>query len=539
MQLCAVFGADMSRFRFRVGGTFLVHRKEHPMKFSGLHKQRLSVEKGGMRQNARRLAADEEKCEREDITLEKREGFFEWFFGISQSGSNMRTEVLAGITTFITVAYILILNPQILADPFVIGGDMDMASKISNGVFIGTCIGAFIGTILCAVYAKVPLAQAPGMGLNAFFAYTVVLGMGYTYHQTLTIVFISGVLFIVITAVGLRQAIIRAIPEPIKMAITPGIGLFITIVGLKNAGLVVSNPSTLVSMVDFAQWRSGVDTQLICGALVALIGLIVIGVLYTKNVKGSILWGIVAATAVGIPLGVTKLSAFDLNLAAKFRDFGEVSLFKMDVAGLFEGKSVTDAIFTIIMLVLSFSLVNMFDSMGTLMGAGRQSGLIDENGEVIHMQEALMADAISTAAGALVGTSTVTTVVESSAGIAAGGRTGMTSLVTAALFLGAIIFAPVVSIVPAAATAPALIFVGVLMLSNIKDVDFADMTNGLPAFCTVVFMPFTYSIANGIAMGLITYCILKILARRPKEVEVLTGLIAVVFVFRYAFMTLR
>ena len=509
------------------------------MKFSGLHKQRLSVEKGGMRQNARRLAADEEKCEREDITLEKREGFFERFFGISQSGSNMRTEVLAGITTFITVAYILILNPQILADPFVIGGDMDMASKISNGVFIGTCIGTFIGTILCAVYAKVPLAQAPGMGLNAFFAYTVVLGMGYTYHQTLTIVFISGVLFIVITAVGLRQAIIRAIPEPIKMAITPGIGLFITIVGLKNAGLVVSNPSTLVSMVDFAQWRSGVDTQLICGALVALIGLIVIGVLYTKNVKGSILWGIVAATAVGIPLGVTKLSAFDLNLAAKFRDFGEVSLFKMDVAGLFEGKSVTDAIFTIIMLVLSFSLVNMFDSMGTLMGAGRQSGLIDENGEVIHMQEALMADAISTAAGALVGTSTVTTVVESSAGIAAGGRTGMTSLVTAALFLGAIIFAPVVSIVPAAATAPALIFVGVLMLSNIKDVDFADMTNGLPAFCTVVFMPFTYSIANGIAMGLITYCILKILARRPKEVEVLTGLIAVVFVFRYAFMTLR
>lgn len=508
------------------------------MKFSGLHKQRLSVEKGGMRQNARRLAADEEKCEREDITLEKREGFFEWFFGISQSGSNMRTEVLAGITTFITVAYILILNPQILADPFVIGGDMDMASKISNGVFIGTCIGAFIGTILCAVYAKVPLAQALGMGLNAFFAYTVVLGMGYTYHQTLTIVFISGVLFIVITAVGLRQAIIRAIPEPIKMAITPGIGLFITIVGLKNAGLVVSNPSTLVSMVDFAQWRNGVDTQLICGALVALIGLIVIGVLHTKNVKGSILWGIVAATVVGIPLGVTKLSAFDLDLAAKFRDFGEVSLFKMDVAGLFEGKSVTDAIFTIIMLVLSFSLVNMFDSMGTLMGAGRQSGLIDENGEVIHMQEALMADAISTAAGALVGTSTVTTVVESSAGIAAGGRTGMTSLVTAALFLGAIIFAPVVSIVPAAATAPALIFVGVLMLSNIKDVDFSDMTNGLPAFCTVVFMPFTYSIANGIAMGLITYCLLKILARRPKEVEVLTGLIAVVFVFRYAFMTL-
>ena len=468
----------------------------------------------------------------------KREGFFERFFKVSQSGSTMRTEVLAGITTFITVAYILILNPQILADPFAIVGNAEMAAKVSNGVFIGTCIGAFIGTMLCAVYAKVPLAQAPGMGLNAFFAYTVVLGMGYTYNQTLTIVFLSGLLFIVITAVGLRQAIIRAIPEPIKLAITPGIGLFITIIGLKNAGLVVSNPSTLVSMVDFAQWRNGENTALICGALVALFGLIVIGVLHAKQVKGAILIGIVAATLAGIPLGVTRLSAFDLNLASKFRDFGEVSLFKLDVAGLFEGKSVTEAVFIIIMLVLSFSLVNMFDSMGTLMGAGRQSGLIDENGDVIHMQEALMADAISTAAGALVGTSTVTTVVESSAGIAAGGRTGMTSFVTAIAFLAAIIFAPVVSIVPAAATAPALIFVGILMLSNIKEVDFSDMTNALPAFCTIVFMPFTYSIANGIAMGLISYCLLKVLSHRRCEVEVLTMVIAAVFAFRYAFMTL-
>lgn len=468
----------------------------------------------------------------------KREGFFERFFKVSQSGSTIRTEVLAGITTFITIAYILILNPQILADPFAIVGNAEMASKVSNGVFIGTCIGAFIGTMLCAVYAKVPLAQAPGMGLNAFFAYTVVLGMGYTYNQTLTIVFLSDLLFIVITAVGLRQAIIRAIPEPIKLAITPGIGLFITIIGLKNAGLVVSNPATLVSMVDFAQWRNGENTELICGALVALFGLLVIGVLHAKQVKGAILIGIVAATLAGIPLGVTRLSAFDLNLVSKFRDFGEVSLFKLDVAGLFEGKSVTEAVFIIIMLVLSFSLVNMFDSMGTLMGAGRQSGLIDENGDVIHMQEALMADAISTAAGALVGTSTVTTVVESSAGIAAGGRTGMTSFVTAIAFLAAIVFAPVVGIVPAAATAPALIFVGILMLSNIKEVDFSDMTNALPAFCTIVFMPFTYSIANGIAMGLISYCLLKVLSRRRCEVEVLTMVIAVVFAFRYAFMTL-
>lgn len=354
--------------------------------------------------------------------IEKREGFFGRFFGISQSGSNMRTEILAGITTFITVAYILILNPQVLSDPFVITGDMAMAAKVSNGVFIGTCIGAFIGTFLCAVYAKVPLAQAPGMG--------------YTYNQTLTIVFLSGVLFIVIAAVGLRQAIIRAIPEAIKIAITPGIGLFITIIGLKNAGIVVSNLATLVSMVDFAQWRNGENTELICGALVALFG------------------------------------------------------------------------------------------------------LIDENGEVIHMQEALMADAISTAAGALMGTSTVTTVVESSAGIAEGGRTGMTSFVTSLAFLAAIILAPVVSIVPAAATAPALIFVGVLMLGNIKDVDFSETTDAVASFCTIVFMPFTYSIANGMAMGLITYCLLKVFTNKAKDVKPLTAIIAVVFVFRYAFMTL-
>lgn len=470
--------------------------------------------------------------------MEKREGFFGRFFGISQSGSNMRTEILAGITTFITVAYVLILNPQILADPFVITGDAQLASKISNGVFIGTCIGAFIGTFLCAVYAKVPLAQAPGMGLNAFFAYTVVLGMGYTYNQTLTIVFLSGVLFIVITAVGLREAIIRAIPEPVKAAITPGIGLFITIVGLKNAGIVVGNSSTLVSMVDFAQWRNGENTELICGALVALFGLIVIAVLNARKVKGAVFLGIVASTLVGIPLGVTKISSFDLNLVNKFRDFGEVSLFKLDAAGLFEGKSTAEAVFTIIMLVLSFSLVNMFDSMGTLMGAGKQSGLLDENGEVIHMKEALMADAISTATGALLGTSTVTTVVESSAGIAEGGRTGMTSFVTALAFLAAIVLAPVVGIVPSAATASALIYVGVLMLGNIKEVDFSETTDAVVSFCTIVFMPFTYSIANGIAMGLITYCLLKVFTNKAKDVKLLTAVIAVVFVFRYAFMTL-
>lgn len=463
----------------------------------------------------------------------------ERIFHLKENGTTIRTEVLAGITTFITIAYILILNPQILSDPYVIMGDAAMAGRIANGVFIGTCIGAFIGTALCALYAKVPFAQAPGMGLNAFFAYTVVLGMGYTYGQALVIVFLSGIFFIIITAVGLREAIIRSIPDAVKSAITPGVGLFITIIGLKNAGIVISNSATLVGMVDFSQWRSeGADLTLISGALTALIGLIIMGVLYAKNVKGSIFIGIAAATLIGIPLGITHVSNFDMNIGVKFRDFADISFLKMDFAGLFSGPNFVESLFTVTMLVISFSLVNMFDSIGTLLGAAKQSGMIDENGEVIRMKQALMSDAISTAAGAMVGTSTITTVVESSSGIAEGGRTGLTSLVTALLFLGSLIFAPIVGIVPSAATAPALIFVGVLMLSNIRDVDFSDMSEALPAFCTIIFMPFTYSIANGVALGLITYCLIKLLLGRKQEIQALTFIISFIFVVRYAFMTL-
>ena len=398
---------------------------------------------------------------------------------------------------------------------------------------------AYLSAHVLELSSERSFAQAPGMGLNAFFAYTVVLGMGYTYGQALVVVFISGVFFIVITAIGLREAIIRSIPDAVKTAITPGIGLFITIIGLKNAGIVISNPATLVSLVDFSQWKiEEADLALMSSALVALAGLVIMGTLHARKIKGSILLGIVAATLIGIPLGVTHISNLDMNIGMKFRDFAEVSFVKMDFAGLFSGANMVETIFTVTMLVISFSLVNMFDSIGTLLGAAKQSGMIDENGEVIRMKQALMSDAISTAAGAMVGTSTVTTVVESSAGIAAGGRTGLTSLVTALMFLGAILFAPIVSIVPAAATAPALIFVGILMLGNIRDVDFSDMSNALPAFCTIVFMPFTYSIANGVAFGLITYCLMKLTTGRRQDVKVLTLAISVVFMVRYAFMTL-
>lgn len=475
----------------------------------------------------------------EEAEMKEKTSWLDRYFGVSKSNSTVRTEILAGITTFITIAYILILNPQILADPYVIMGNGDMAGKIANGVFIGTCLGAFVGTILCALYAKVPFAQAPGMGLNAFFAYTVVLGMGYTYGQALVVVFISGIFFILITAIGLREAIIRSIPDAVKTAITPGIGLFITIIGLKNAGIVISNPATLVSLVDFSKWQlGGQEMAAISSALVALTGLVIMGVLHAKKVKGSILLGIVTATLIGIPLGVTQISNLDMNIGTKIEDFMEVSFMKMDFAGLFAGPNAAQTIFTVTMLVISFSLVNMFDSIGTLLGAAKQSGMIDENGEVIRMKQALMSDAISTAAGAMVGTSTVTTVVESSSGIAAGGRTGLTSLVTAFMFLGAILFAPVVGIVPSAATAPALIFVGILMLGNIKDVDFSEMSNALPAFCTIVFMPFTYSIANGVAFGLITYCLMKLATGKHRDVKALTLAVSVIFIVRYAFMTL-
>ena len=372
------------------------------------------------------------------------------FFKISERGSNVRSEIVGGVTTFFAMAYIIFVNPGMLSQT-----GMDY-----SGVLLATCISAAIGCFLTALLANAPFAQAPGMGLNAFFAYTVVLGMGYTYGQALVIVFLSGIFFIIITAVGLREAIIRSIPEAVKSAITPGVGLFITIIGLKNAGLVVANSATLVSMVDFSQWRSkDADLTVIGGALTALIGLIIMGVLYAKRVKGSIFIGIIAATLIGIPLGVTHVSNFDMNIGMKFRDFAEVSFLKMDFAGLFAGGKFVESLFTVTMLVISFSLVNMFDSIGTLLGAAKQSGMIDENGEVIRMKQALMSDAVSTAAGAMVGTSTVTTVVESSSGIAEGGRTGLTSMVTALLFLGAILFAPIVNVVPSASTAPALIFV--------------------------------------------------------------------------------
>lgn len=465
-------------------------------------------------------------------------GFLDSYFGIKENNTSVRAEILAGITTFVTLAYILIVNPQILSAPYEIMGDAAMAQKIYNGVFIGTCLGSFIGTFLCAMYAKMPFAQATGMGLNAFFAYTVVLTMGYTYNQALVIVFISGLFFIAITAIGLREAIVSAIPDCVKDAITPGIGLFIAMIGLQTAGIIVNNDATLIGMIDFSIWRiPDADTAMLMNAIVALVGLFVMAILSARNIKGSILIGIIVATIIGIPLGVTKSGDFSFNLGQQMSDFFEVSFMSLDFRGLISSENLLSDLFTVIMLVISFSLVNMFDSIGTLLGAAKSSGLTTKDGTPKNMYQLLMSDAISTAAGALVGTSTVTTMVESSAGITAGGRTGLTSLTTAILLILSIVLAPIVTLIPGAATAPALIMVGVAMLGGVKDVDFSDMTNSLPAFLTMAMMPFTYSIANGIAFGLISYCILKIFTGKFKDLSWITIGVAVVFIARYAFMT--
>lgn len=481
------------------------------------------------------------------------EGFLERFFELKKHNTTVKTEVLAGITTFVAMAYILVVNPQILADPFYIMGDAAMGAQVFNGVFFATCIVAFFGTFLMAVYAKIPFAQAPGMGLNAFFAYTVILVMGYSYGEALAIVFISGLLFIAITAIGFREAVVRAIPMTVKTAITAGIGLFLALVGLKNCYLVVANNATFVGMVDFSRWNDpgveGVITAgsvgypaeqyhfMIASAIVALIGLVVIGALHARKIKGSIIIGIIVSTLVGIPLGVTKFSGFTVNFGQQVNDFMNVSLFKMDFTGLFKDTTgIFSMIFTIIMIVISFSIVDMFDTIGTLLGTAKQAGMLDKNGDMPRMKEALMADAVATTVGACLGTSTATTFVESSAGIAEGGRSGLTSLVTSLLFLASIIIAPFVGIIPAAATAPALIFVGVLMMGCIKEIDFSDMSEGIPAFATIVFMPFTYSIANGIAAGLITYVLIKLLAGKTKEIKPFTVFLCLLFALRFAFM---
>ena len=446
------------------------------------------------------------------------------FFGIKAAKSTVRTEIVAGITTFFTMAYIIFVNPNMLSsttsDP----------AKYWGPIFIATCLAAAIGTLMMGLYARIPFAQAPGMGLNAFFAFTVATVYGY--NGALAAVFISGAIFIIITIVGLRESIVKAIPQNLKVAISAGIGLFIAFVGMQNAGLVVNDDATLVKFAVFSLKQEAFPIE----PLLALIGVVIIGILYYFKVKGSILIGIIACTLIGIPMKITQLpeAITTAHFTDNFRDWTQLGLFKMDFGALMgDAGGIFAGVLSILTVVISFTLVDMFDTIGTLIGTAKQANMLDENGNLPRMKQAMLCDAVATAAGACMGTSTVTTYIESGSGISEGGKTGLTSVTTGLLFIVALILAPLAGIVPAAATAPALIIVGVLMMANLKDIDFSNITDAVPAFLTMVMMPLTYSIATGIGIGLISYVLIKLFTGKIKDLHILSIIVAILFVIKF------
>lgn len=422
-------------------------------------------------------------------------------FKLSENKTSIRKELVAGLITFLTMSYILIVNPSILSST---GMDKD-------ALFTATAIATIFSTLVMALYAKLPIAQAPGMGLNAFFAFTVCGVMGYSWQFALTAVFIEGIIFILLTFFNVRELIVKSIPKVLKDAIPVGIGLFITLIGLKNAGIVVSNTNTLVALGDFSQHN----------VWIALVGLIVTAVLYIRNVNGSILIGIIVATIFGIVLGDVKLPDTSIirtppSIAPIFAQF--------------EWDHILS--FNMLIVVFTFLFVNMFDTVGTLIGVVSKAGLADEDGNFPQLKKALFSDALGTTVGAVLGTSTVTAYVESASGVASGGRTGLTSIGTALMFTLALFFAPLFLMVPAAATSPALIIVGLFMISAVAKINFNDMSEGLPAFLTIVFMPFTYSIAEGIVFGMLSFAFIKVCSGKHKDVSITVYVIAILFLLK-------
>jgi AGZA family xanthine/uracil permease-like MFS transporter len=440
----------------------------------------------------------------------------EKIFHLREHSTTVRREILAGVTTFLTMAYILAVNPDMLgsigipdATGFVIG---DINNPMpAGGVFTATAIASAIATLIMAFTANLPVALAPGMGLNAFFTYTVVLVMGYTWQVALAAVFLEGLLFIVLSIFNVREAIIKAIPPNLKKAVAVGIGLFIALIGFSNAGIVVNNTGTVIGLGKLTEGAP----------LLSLIGLVIIIALFSLKVPGAILIGILATTVIGIPMGVTPLqkgwSPFGVPAAPL--------LFQFDFSSVLSFQFFT--------VFFTFLFVDIFDTVGTLVGVSTQAGLIDEKGNIPRVKQALLADAIGTVAGAALGTSTVTSYVESTAGVAAGGRTGLTSLVTGLLFFLALILSPLFLLIPSAATAPALIFVGFLMMKPVVSIDFSDPAEGIPAFLAIVMMPFAYSIADGIVYGVLSYVLLKAVTGKFKDISIVTWVLFVVFVLRF------
>ena len=450
----------------------------------------------------------------------------EKLFHLKKNNTNARTEVIAGLTTFMTMAYILAVNPTMLS----------AAGMDSTAVLIATCLASFVGTMAMALLANYPFALAPGMGLNAYFAYTVCGNMGYSWKVALMAVFVEGIVFIVLSLTNVREAIFNAIPSTLKKGVSAGIGLFIAFIGLQGAHLVVSNSSTLVTYCDFAgNWH----TQGIC-AVLALIGLIITVILYIKGFKGAILIGILVTWILGMlsqALGIYQVNVkegfYSLYPSMHMTDFSKIGetfgqCFKADFTGV--------GIVNFIVVLLSFLFVDMFDTIGTLIGVSDKAGMLDKEGKLPRVKNALLADAIATSAGAVLGTSTTTTFVESSAGVGAGARTGFASVVTGFMFLIAILFAPIFTAIPGFATAPALIFVGFLMVSAIVKIDFNDVTEAAPAYLCLIAMPLMYSIAEGIAIGVISYVIINLICGKVKKITPLMYILAVLFICKYIFL---
>lgn len=450
----------------------------------------------------------------------------EKLFKLKENHTTVKTEIMAGITTFMTMAYILAVNPSMLA----------AAGMDKTAVLIATAIAAFIGTMAMALLANYPFALAPGMGLNAYFTYTVCGAMGYSWQIALMAVFVEGIIFIVLSLTNVREAIFNAIPTNLKKGVSVGIGLFIAFIGLQNGGIVVANSSTLVSYVDFT---GNFKTEGIC-ALLALIGLFLTIILYIKHVKGAILLGIlltwllgILCQAVGIYVPDVENGFYSLYPAWGFTDLGAIGetfgqCFKADFGSV--------RIFDFIVILLSFLFVDMFDTLGTLIGVANKADMLDENGRLPRIKQALLADAIATSAGAVLGTSTTTTFVESSSGVAEGARTGLASVVTGFLFLISVVLSPIFCSIPSFATAPALIFVGFLMVSTVTSIEFTDMTEAVPAYLCLLAMPLMYSISEGIAIGVISYVIINVVCGKAKKITPLMYVLAVLFVCKYIFL---
>lgn len=450
----------------------------------------------------------------------------EKLFKLSENKTNMRTEVIAGITTFMTMAYILAVNPSLLS-----ASGMD-----ATAVLIATCLASFVGTMAMALLANYPFALAPGMGLNAYFAYTVCVGMGYDWRVALMAVFIEGLIFIVLSLTNVREAIFNAIPSNLKKGVSAGIGLFIAFIGLQNAHLVVNNDATLVSYVDFT---GNFHTEGIC-AILALIGLLLIAVLYVKQVKGAILIGIVATWILGMICEATGLYVVTPD-AGFYSLYPTLALTDFSAIGKTFGQCFTAdysnvSVANFIVVIFAFLFVDMFDTIGTLIGVATKADMLDKEEKLPRIKMALLADAIATSAGAVFGTSTTTTFVESSAGVGAGARTGLASVVTGFLFLIAIFFAPIFTAIPGFATAPALLFVGFLMVSAILNVEFENAAESFPAYLCMVAMPLLYSISEGIAIGVISYVIINLCCGRAKKITPLMYVLAVIFVCKYIFL---